>query len=478
MSRTIVIPLLGPTRDPERVSEAVLPVARALAQRTQATVVLVSVLEALPDFGDLPFEALDRPEVVAGRVAALQEYLARDVAATFPESRPQVIVTVGDPVTEILGLTNLFDQPVIALASHGRSGVHRLVLGSVAFQLVQRAPCPVLVVPAMSPREGQPAPRTIERVLVPLDGSPRAEHALDRALAVLGPATLDVHLLMAVSQRRRRAPSAAPFTRRGAERYLAEVAERLVLRGHRAAWEVCIGSPAEAVERVVRRRAIDLIAMATHGRGGIGRLLHGSVAEDIAQRQVVPLLLVRPSAAEIDASLRAARAGYRVGPPTPPAPPAPVATVFAADVMTTPVVTAREDATLEELARLMLAHGIGCVPIVDDAGRLVGIVTESDFVAKERGVPFSAYRTPQLFGQWLSHEGVEQIYALGRTLTARQVMRAPVITAREDDPITDVMERLVRYDIARIPVVSDGVPVGIIARHDLLKLLASTPDSG
>lgn len=481
MSQTIVVPLLNPTRDPERVSETALRMARALAQRTQANVALISVLELLPDFGDLPFEAMERPEVVGPRVAELREYLTH-IAATFPGSRTQVTVTVGDPVKEILALVDLFDDPLIALASHGRSGVHRLVLGSVAFQLVQRAWCPVLVVPAMSPPRGEATSQTIDHVLVPLDGSPRAEYALERALAALGPATLDVHLVMAVSQLGWHSTlvsrGAAGRSPRGAELYLAEVAERLTLRGHQVSWEVCTGSAVEAIEDVARRRNVDMIAMSTRGRGGIGRLLQGSVAEDIAQRHIVPLLLVRPSDAEVVVSLRAARAGQGVRPPAPRAPEAPAPSLSAADVMTTPVVTAHEDVTLAELAQIMLKHGIGCIPIVDSAGRLVGIVTESDFTGRERGVPFSAYRTPQLFGQWLSHEGVEQVYALGRTLTARQIMRTPVITAREDDPITDVVERLIRHNIARIPVVDDGVLVGVIARHDLLKLIAAGADSG
>jgi CBS domain-containing protein len=144
------------------------------------------------------------------------------------------------------------------------------------------------------------------------------------------------------------------------------------------------------------------------------------------------------------------------------------------DIMATPPVVVAEDATLEDIARLMLQHGIGCVPIVDSRGKLTGIITESDFTGKERGVPFSAYRAPQLFGAWVPREGVERIYAAARTLRARDIMTSPVVTAREDESVSTLVERMIRYDITRVPVVRNGIPVGVVARYDLLKVLLHT----
>ena len=141
------------------------------------------------------------------------------------------------------------------------------------------------------------------------------------------------------------------------------------------------------------------------------------------------------------------------------------------DIMTQPVVMVREETTLEEIARLMLGRGIGSVPVVDAQGKLRGIVTRSDFTGKERSLPFSAYQMPQLFGHWVSREGIEQIYAAGRRMTAREIMSAPVVTATEDESVTEVVHRLLRHDIHQLPVVRDGAPIGMVARQDLLKLL-------
>jgi len=142
------------------------------------------------------------------------------------------------------------------------------------------------------------------------------------------------------------------------------------------------------------------------------------------------------------------------------------------EIMVEPVVLVREDTPLEEVARIMLQRRIGCLPVVDGADKLVGIITESDFTGKERGFPFSAYLAPQVFGEWVDESGIERIYEAARKRTASEIMTRQVVTATEDEPVTDLVVRMVQKDLKRVPVVRDGVPVGIVARHDLLKLMA------
>ena len=97
-------------------------------------------------------------------------------------------------------------------------------------------------------------------------------------------------------------------------------------------------------------------------------------------------------------------------------------------IMMRPVVVVREDTTLEEIARMMLERHIRCVPVVNDRGEICGIVTESDFTAKQRGIPFSTFRAPQILGQWMPKQGIERIYEAARTMTAREIMTARVVT--------------------------------------------------
>lgn len=141
------------------------------------------------------------------------------------------------------------------------------------------------------------------------------------------------------------------------------------------------------------------------------------------------------------------------------------------DFMSKPVMVVREDTTLEEIARMMLDNSIGCLPVVDLNGKICGIVTESDFAAKEKGLPFSTFRAPQLLGRWMSQEGVERIYDAARSMTAKEIMSRRVAAVTEDQPAQDAVELMLKFDVNRIPVVREGVPVGMVSRHDLLRLM-------
>ena len=144
----------------------------------------------------------------------------------------------------------------------------------------------------------------------------------------------------------------------------------------------------------------------------------------------------------------------------------------AREIMTQPVSTARQETTLYDIAQLMLTHNIGCVPIVDEQDRLCGIVTESDFSAKEHGVPFSTLHLPQVFGQWVPKEGIERIYQAAKTMSVKEIMSTNVLTIQEEDSLEQALTLMVNNNLHRLPVVRDGKPVGIVTRHDLLKLMA------
>jgi len=142
------------------------------------------------------------------------------------------------------------------------------------------------------------------------------------------------------------------------------------------------------------------------------------------------------------------------------------------DIMSAPAVTVGEDSTLEQVARLMLDRRFGGVPVVGRDGKLAGIITESDFSAKNRPVPFSLLRLPNLFGHWLEPT-IERIYQEARGITVGEVMTRHVVTVREDDPVAEAMRRMCESQVHRLPVVRDGVPVGMVSRQDLLRLMLS-----
>jgi nucleotide-binding universal stress UspA family protein len=152
-----------------------------------------------------------------------------------------------------------------------------------------------------------------KRVLVPLDGSPVAEAIIPFILEIAGPLDMTVRLLRVVEP----IPPVVvegtgsvivddPIAReRDAEEYLAPLATELRARGIDATWEVRRGPAAAVILAAGKCFRADLIAMSTHGRSGLGRLLFGSVAEQVLRRADVPVFLMRQTEAQVAA--RAAR---------------------------------------------------------------------------------------------------------------------------------------------------------------------------
>jgi CBS domain-containing protein len=140
--------------------------------------------------------------------------------------------------------------------------------------------------------------------------------------------------------------------------------------------------------------------------------------------------------------------------------------------MTRPVLTIRRDTSLAEAAQIMVDRQVGSIAVVDAHGKLCGIITQSDFGPNEQGVPFSMEAVLQLFSSRQSEEAMKRVRETARKASASDIMVTEVVTSDEDTPIEDLARQMLRYDIDHIPVVSDGVPVGIVARHDFLRMIA------
>ena len=141
------------------------------------------------------------------------------------------------------------------------------------------------------------------------------------------------------------------------------------------------------------------------------------------------------------------------------------------DLMSHPAITVQENTSLEEVARTMLDNDVGGVPVVNSDGELTGIITESDFSAKEKSVPFSTFSAPQILGQWISKNEIENIYHAARNRRADEIMTRRVAVISESDSVEKAAKLLLMHDVNRLPVVRDGKPVGIVARRDMLRLM-------
>jgi CBS domain-containing protein len=150
----------------------------------------------------------------------------------------------------------------------------------------------------------------------------------------------------------------------------------------------------------------------------------------------------------------------------------------ARELMTQPVVTVRTDTSLVEVAKTMVECRVGCVPVVDESSQLHGIITQTDFAANERGVPFSMEAVLQKFSRPLTGKETEKVRQDARKTKAKEIMITEVITATEETPVEEMARAMLRYDIDHIPVVRDGMPIGLVARHDFLRMIAGGTKAG
>lgn len=143
----------------------------------------------------------------------------------------------------------------------------------------------------------------------------------------------------------------------------------------------------------------------------------------------------------------------------------------AAEVMSSPVRTVPGDTTLAEAAEIMLDDRIGSLLVVDESGRVDGILTDSDFGSSEAKLPFSTFRAPSLLNRWIGEEGVEAIYREARQRTVSEIMNRPVHTVQEDAMLREILDVMHQRDIKHLPVLRGEEPVGIVTRYDLLRVI-------
>jgi CBS domain-containing protein len=143
----------------------------------------------------------------------------------------------------------------------------------------------------------------------------------------------------------------------------------------------------------------------------------------------------------------------------------------AKDVMTSPVISVEPDAAVLQAVRIMLQRRVSGLPVVDRAGRLVGIVTEGDFL--RRAETGTQRRRPRWL-EFLAGPGrLAQDYARAHARKVSEVMTPEPITVDEETPLEDIVRLMEKRQIKRIPVVCGNDIVGIVSRANLLHALAS-----
>jgi CBS domain-containing protein len=145
----------------------------------------------------------------------------------------------------------------------------------------------------------------------------------------------------------------------------------------------------------------------------------------------------------------------------------------ARDVMTTDVVSVPPDMAAKEIAKLLLEKAISAVPVVDESGAPVGMVSEGDLIGRDE----SARQARRDWWLALLAEGetFNAEFLADTEQTARDIMSSPVLTVGEETDVGEIARLLAAYRIKRVPALSEGRIVGIVSRADLLRVLAADP---
>jgi nucleotide-binding universal stress UspA family protein len=305
-------------------ARSAIPRTAALAAACGSEVLVVRVSRSAgvrpQDLDEDEWRRYVSPEGRADSVVAPLEaepHLSEVVAALQTRGVQHVgsLVLHGDPADALVEAADELDADLLVISSRGESGLRRAVLGSVAEQLIREArKTAILLSPASDP-EGNPQ---VHRVMVTLDGSEVSKAALPHAEYLAKALGVELVLFQVTDSEADLMAASTPVGVPPAPSISADAAQRVAaeqhatveaeLREYAAALrsrglddivvEVISGRPSDAILDASDRLDVDLVVMATHGRGGLGRMLLGSVADSVTRNtQHAAVLLIRPDQA-------------------------------------------------------------------------------------------------------------------------------------------------------------------------------------
>jgi nucleotide-binding universal stress UspA family protein len=277
MYTKVVVPLDG-----SPLSEVALPYAEEIAGRLGCNLVLFT---ALP--GEDPEEMQNHASYISRMVDITKRQVEKYTKAlTDKNINVDAATYIGNPAEGILNYAETSYPSLIVMATHGRSGVGRWAVGSVADKVVRATTRqPLLLIRAKGAHPDVRAKRTLKKAVVPLDGSPLSEAVIPYIREIAQNMKMEVTLIQVIQK--------TNGYRADAEAYLKEWSERFGEQGINTKYEVRSGAAAEQIIDLVDNAASDLVAMSTRGQTAINLWSLGSVAQKVLLGGTSPLLLIR-----------------------------------------------------------------------------------------------------------------------------------------------------------------------------------------
>jgi nucleotide-binding universal stress UspA family protein len=300
MYSKILVPLDG-----SRTAEKVLPYARYLAGKFKIPVELLAVIDIAEVASHMASEkARFLDTIIEDGVRHSTSYL-RGVATTFPGAAVSCSVEKGRAEDTIIEKAATDKAMLITMATHGRSGLNRFLLGSVAEKVLRGAVNPLLLIRATEEAKSE-GEASLNSVIVPLDGSELAESVLPMVAEVANKLNLEIELIRAYHIPYNVYAGDEGFyagnyeellnsVRDEAQEYLDKKAAELRKLGVEKV--TCVAKEGFAGDEIIslgRKTPDNLIAMCSHGRSGVKRWVLGSVAETVVRHSGDPVLITRP----------------------------------------------------------------------------------------------------------------------------------------------------------------------------------------
>lgn len=291
MFKKILVPLDG-----SETAEAILPFVQEIATRTGAEIVLMTAVQPVA-----VWDTTITVTVLENEEASAVDYL-RQVMAKLPAEQKCRVVR-GEAAEAILDAAEEEAADLIAISTHGRSGLARWLFGSTAGKVLESAKVPILFLrPKTGEDKGAPGP-VVKKILLPLDGSDLALSILplvEEFAKTMGASLVLFHAVTPIAALpgfETQAPAAVTILdelQKHAREFLAKVVADVKAGGVDAIGLVTIDEPVHAILEAADETKSDLVAIATHGRGGLGRAILGSVADGVVRRSAdVPCLVLR-----------------------------------------------------------------------------------------------------------------------------------------------------------------------------------------
>ena len=301
----ILVPLDG-----SPLAQAILPYVMLVAKGFRSHVILFHVAETALDHED-PDQKAHADETVE-RIRPLAENYLAGVADEFRGEGIDVETKVakGRAAAQIVEYAEQEDVRLIAMSTHGRSGLARLVMGSTVDRTLRACARPVLLVRPCDEGASGEAARRFSKIIVPLDGSNAAEAALPIAEELAKALGLEIILIQVIGIEIPGAfgavtPDSWPVPTHLLERldvvasgYLTGLANMLKNKGLTVQWDVLRGAAGPRVVEFAKEAPDSLVAMTTHGHSGFRRWVLGSVADEVMRKGGDPVLVICPQAAQ------------------------------------------------------------------------------------------------------------------------------------------------------------------------------------